>query len=107
MPTILTLKTELNEIIDKLLNDKLKIVLSEIASEYKLDLDELETKYLRPIDIILIPEIAIMTEPGISENNNCKAKTASGKQCSRKMKKDNMYCGSHIEKRPNGDYEHE
>lgn len=68
----------INSEITKFQQKKLLKILTKISEDYKLDVEELKSKYL-----------------DLDSDNQCSATNSSGKPCGRKAKKGTKLCPSH------------
>lgn len=111
----LNLVAKLKEDIYQLFMFNIETIIVNIEDKYsiKIDRSEVVPSELLPSTTCTslsesdptINSTTIITAKQININIlNCRAKTLSGEQCSRKIKNSTLYCGSHINKRPHGSF---
>ena len=92
LPSIVKIRQELDQLVEDNTKAKLLTILSDIAEKYNLSHNELVNRYM-----------TVETSTGhkpVSEL--CMAKVANGRQCSRRHRKGEDFCGSHLASQPFG-----
>lgn len=95
--TSVVVHSELLSSIHEILRESKREMLTEIASEFKLDIGYLETKFLgkhRPANCVPIAKKAYNKE--VSTSRRCLASTRDGKQCIKSRVEGSVYCQIHM-----------
>lgn len=102
------------EFIFDILNDELRkhdiSLLEKVATKYKLNLDELISEFIEPVEIIPKTKISIQIEKKLEPRkpptqDRCMARIwgrGKGGQCTRKCMENSEYCSQHISIRKHG-----
>lgn len=104
LPTLTDINNELNNLVSGTVKKELTVILTLISEEYGIPKNELVSKYLSKLSVPDANDLTKKQKKAIDSADRCIAKIASGDQCSRRHKKDELYCGSHISSRPFGEF---
>jgi hypothetical protein len=100
--------SEFNEKIKSLLNSKIRFALlhliEKISEGENISHDYLISKYGNIIQEITLEPITRKKTRILSSDIRCLAKISGNRRCSRKRKNE-LYCGGHIERRPHGEFD--
>ena len=106
LPSIVRINEELNRVIVDTTKIRIRSVLTDISEEYGIARNELLSRYLtEELEIIKDSTSCIKRAKGeLKASDMCLAKISTGKQCSRRHRENELYCGSHLASRPYGEF---
>lgn len=102
MPSVTSLFNTINQIIGDSIHSNLIKISTQIQQEHGVDISKYTNRVALVIDSSRRSSKTGRSVNRLDPSNQCRARTANKTQCSRRHKKDQIYCGCHEHHQPNG-----